>query len=1148
MKTYLPTIVLCTVSSTISFAADSTAEDAGRVAFFERKVRPLLIDRCGECHGEENSEGDLVLTSVGGLAAGGESGFAVIPGKPDQSRLIQAVRFTSKLKMPPDGKLTKAEISILESWVRSGASLPGATIVTRPTRTTSTMPLTDDDLRWWSFQPVRDYVPPQVVNEYQVRTPVDRFILRKLEQHGLALSPVANRSTLLRRITFNLTGLPPTPDELDVFLNDTRPDAYERVVDRLLASPRYGERWGRHWLDVARYADTNGGGFDYVYPNAWHYRDYVVRAFNEDKPYDEFLTEQLAGDLLSVIDNEDEYVERLKATGFLTLAPKGLGMQDKELMALDVVDDQIDVLGRSLMGLTLSCARCHDHKFDPVSTRDYYSLAGIFRSTVSLTNVDKNPSFWPERPLEHPATTKARNDYKTQLAANQTAITGLVNQANKALTDDARSRFDAYLLAAAMVFRDSSAQPAVAHWSFDRIENGHVAATAGPMGRLANLQTDKDGPLPQQTEGRIGNSLAFHGQRDVVTVKAADTAVFNFGKSSDFTVSFWLKTQDEYSPQTADTVIAARYPSALWFVALRPGPYNGIYLRHYDGKRSIDVKPSANRLPMLTDRQWHHIVFTSDRDGAAAVWIDGTKAGDASIASISSAADFTHGSEFSIGASNNGFRGSLDDVALWNRMLSPTEIARLFNLGEATNEPLDVASIESRRRHQNGDSKPFTIESAAKQGLVPQILRTLVTRLNEADGASASPFLEVVNELPSTIDEARAAIDRAGPSLQKLLDDGKMTPLRIEGDASAFYPTETRQQLMSLREARARLDRNKVPDAVQAMVAYDGSTPADLRVAIAGDHQNLGDAAPRGFPKVINVAAMAERDIEPVPADKSGRLELARWLTRADHPLTARVMVNRIWQHHFGAGLTRTPDNFGRLGERPSHPKLLDWLSARLIHDGWSIKQLHRHIVLSSTYRQSSSSTAGRSVDSGNRLLWRMNRNRLEAEAIRDALLLASGTLDPRMGGTVNDWKPKMFSVNDSNAETANYRTNRRSIYLPVVRGAAVHPMLQLFDFGDPNSLTPRRDTTTVASQALFFLNNPFVVKQSASLARRLLADTVDNDDARIREMYRLVLSREPTSHEMNRAAQFLVDGADEETWALYCQSLFCLSEFVYLD
>ena len=764
-----------------AFVAPQVDVFSNELDFFERKVRPLLFEKCGECHGPEEPESKLVLTSVSGIASGGSLGPVFVPEKPDESRLIQAVRYTAKLKMPPDTRLSEPEIAILEQWVESGALMPGATIPMRPQREQSNV--TAKDRQWWAFQPISDPPLPAVHSEDRVRIPIDRFVLRKLEEHGLRLSSDADRPTLIRRITFNLIGIPPTPEEVDAFVRDQQPEAYERLVDRLLASPQYGVRWGRHWLDVVRYADTNGGGFDYVYPNAWHYRDYVVRAFNEDKPYDQFLVEQLAGDLLPIDCDQDTYVERLKATGLLTLAPKGLGMQDKEQMILDVVDDQIDVLGRSLMGITLSCSRCHDHKFDPIPTEDYYALAGIFYSTQFLADTDRNPSYWPERPLELPHVTVARKEYEARKAANEKAM-----------------------------------------------------------------------------EEAKGN---------------------------------------------ADT---------------------------------------------------------------------------------------------------------------------------------------------------------------------------------------------------------------------------------------------TDERLAELAEEAKSIEQTRVPDPTMAMVAWDASQPVDLRVHVAGNRKILGNVVRRGFPRVIR-----GRDSPSISVTQSGRLKLARWLTAPEHPLTARVFVNRVWQWHFGEGLVRTTDNFGRLGERPSHPQLLDWLARQLIESGWSVKALHRQILLSSTYRQSSVVRDHASIDSGNRLLWRMNRRRLEAEALRDAMLSVSGQLDLRIGGTVNNWNPKMFSVDDENAETANYDTRRRSVYLPVVRGAAVYETLRLFDFGDPSSITPRRNVTTVAPQALFLMNNAFVIEQAEKLAQRLADGEARDATCRVRLAYRLTLSREPSAAELERAVAFVRE-AQPDAWRLFCHMLLCLNEFSYVE
>ena len=1131
-------LFLCFVLLT---AAHAQAED--KAAYFESRVRPLLLKKCGECHGKEDPEGKLTLTSVEGIAAGGATGQTVVPEQLDRSRLIQAVRYSAKLKMPPDAKLPPQEIAILEKWVRDGAALPGAKINVRKGSSSGEFVITDEDRKWWAFQTIRNPAPPVVELPDRVLSPVDRFVLNRLEENDLKLSPPADRQTLLRRITFDLTGLPPTLHEIDAFLRDDRPDAYERLVERLLASPQYGVRWGRHWLDVARYADTNGGGFDYVYPNAWRYRDYVVRSFNSDKRYDQFLVEQLAGDLLPVEPgcSEDDYVDRLVATGLLTLAPKGLGMQDKEQMILDVVDDQIDVLGRSLIGLTLSCARCHDHKFDPIPTTDYYALAGIFRSTTSLIDTDKNPSYWPERPLERPSATAARKVQVARKAANEKAIADLKQEANAAVIAAARKRVPEYLLAAVRLRESMAGQGAVAHWAFDEANGEITKATSGVVGRFENAKGD--GPQPSRiADGRIGRALRFAGQRDIVAHEGNDGSL-SFGKATDFTVSLWLRAAPGYLPQTADSILSARYPSALWFIALRPGTYNGLYLRHYDGKRTVDIKPAQNRLPILTDGGWHHVAFTSDRDGVGRVYLDGEKAGEVPIAAISQAADFSGKVSFQIGPSTNQFRGDLDDIAIWKRVLSPLEIKALSTAASA-DPPRNVTELELSRPTQK--IPQFTMQDAAKQGLVPDFTQRFVSLLADAETDAKSPLRPLIESPPKTSQQIEEFVNVAGEPLVKLLAEKKSHPFLPGDDIASFYDEATSQRLAKLTAETSSIRQSRVPDAPLGMVAFDSAKPADLRVLIAGDRKNPDEVAPRGFPVILHAESGSRLPI----VDGSGRLQLARWLTAPDHPLTARVFVNRVWQHHFGEGLVRTPDNFGRLGERPSHPDLLDWLASKFMRDGWSVKSLHREIVLSATYRQSSRLTSeserGLKSDSGNRLLWRMNRRRLESEPLRDAMLAASGQLDLRLEGTVNSWKPKMFSVDDGNAETANYKTNRRSIYLPVVRGAALHEMLQLFDFGDPNSITPRRATTTVPPQVLFLLNSSFVREQAGPLVNRIEQSKGSLTD-RIRLAYRLTLSRMPTETERTRSEGFLKSDSDED-WHLFCQMLMCLNEFAYID
>jgi hypothetical protein len=1142
---FLPIIVFLAACCS-HWTGATRAEAAGRadeLAKFEKRIRPLLIARCGKCHSGKAPKAGLDLLDVKRLMAGGRSGPVIVPGNATGSRLVQAVRRTGRGRMPPDKPLLDSQIVDLVTWVRNGAVVSGPL---SGDRRRGGDRITEGDREWWSFRPVVAVpVPGSDSPDRWSRSPIDRFVLARLVEEGLRPSEPADRRTLLRRATFDLWGVPPTPEEVEAFLRDRSPEAFARVVDRLLASPRYGERWGRHWLDVVRYADTNGGGFDYVYPNAWRYRDYVIASLNRDLPYNRFLVEQIAGDLLPPADDDETAIARLVATGFLTLAPKGLGMQDKELMAMDVVDDQIDVVGRALMGLTFSCARCHDHKFDPLLMTDYYALAGIFRSTVSLTKFDKNPSGWPERPVEAPSVKRARLEHKRRVSENTTAIDGIVSVHNRQLVQDARRRLVEYLFVAAAVYHAGEGKSAVAHWPFDSISGATVSATAGPVGRLSNTSGKADGPRPLLVDdGKIGKALRFSGQGAIVDVKPGQLDVVSLGKTGDFSVSLWLRAPSGYKPATADSIVSAKYKSSMWFIALRPGGFNGIYLRHYNGKAAVDIKPSTDQLPRLTDGGWHHVAFTSDRDGSGLVYLDGQPSGRTGIKPVSGTADYSKPESLRIGASTNGFRGDLDDVALWDRVLEPAEIGELFRLGGRKESPVDVAAIQ--RRRVTSDGRPSIKDLLGKHRVVPSLARRLARELNASAGREESPLFRLTVRRPVSLEEVSKLVDLESPALAKRLD-AKTTPLVPGTDAAGFYPDAVRGKLENLQKTARQLSGVRFPKPGMAMVAFDAGTPADIAVHVAGSTKQLGAVVPRGFPRVLGGPGPV------IGSGNSGRLELARWLTRPGHPLTARVMVNRLWQWHFGEGLVRTPDNFGQLGEEPTHPRLLDWLAATFVGDGWSLKRLHRRIMLSSVYRQASTARPDSIVvDGDNRWLWRMNRRRLEAEPFRDAMLSVSGHIDPALYGTFQTWKTGDFSINDTNQEIAKFQTRRRSVYLPVVR-TSLHEMMELFDVGDPNSITSRRSATTVAHQALFLMNSPFVQARSRGLAARVIAE-VSRESERIERAWMLVLSRLPRPAERTRAVEYLAaarkqnGGDDQLAWASLAWALFSLNEFLYVD
>jgi hypothetical protein len=803
------------------------------VEFFEKNIRPLLVEHCYACHstGARRLRGGLHLDSEQGWLRGGDIGPAIKPGDPDDSLLIAAVRQDDELlKMPPEGKLAANEIALLTQWVKIGAPGPG------PAASSAAAPRRSIDVAagrsFWSFQPPVDPPVPAVANTRWPQGGLDRFILAALEAKGLAPAPPADRRTLIRRATFDLTGLPPTPAEVDAFLADEAPGAFARVVDRLLASPQYGERWGRHWLDVARYADSNGLDENVAHGNAWRYRDYVIAAFNADKPYDRFVVEQLAGDLLPEAEAEAEAApetgapagrhERLIATGFLALGPKVLAEPDERKMEMDIVDEQVDTVGRAFLGLTLGCARCHDHKFDPIATADYYGMAGIFKSTRTMETF-KKVARWHENSLATEPDLARKAAHEQEVAARKNVLQDLISQANQKV----------------------------------REEKG------------------KDFALPKP-----------------------------------------------------------------------PDP---------------------------------------------------------------------------------------------------------------------------------------------------------------------------------------------------------------------LYPEATRAELKRLRDDLAALEKT-APEMPSAMGVAEG-TVADTSIHVRGSHLTLGPPAPRRVPAVLAAAGHAPPVFSP---GQSGRKELALWLVAEDHPLTSRVMVNRIWRWHFGEGLVNTPDNFGALGDRPVHQPLLDWLARRFIDGGWSIKAMHRRILLSSTYQASGAvDPAAARVDPENRLFGRSNLRRLEAEAIRDALLDAGGLLDRTVGGSLLAVKNRDYFFNHTSRDATRYDSRRRSVYLPVVRNH-LYEMFALFDSTDATVANGDRATTTVAPQALFLMNGELVLESARALAARLI-DRGDLDDrGRIDLLFETAYGRPPSPAESRRAAGYLgrfgdalraeAAAADADgdapalrlgAWQALCQVILASNEFL---
>jgi hypothetical protein len=779
--------------------------------FFEREIRPLLVARCYKCHGENKPKSGLRLTSRASVLKGGDTGSAAIPGKPEESLLIQAVRQVGELKMPPNEKLTQGQVDQLTRWVKLGLPWPEANAdqanadqANTTSRRGEHYQITDEQRRFWSFQPLRVLAGPPVKDTTWVRSPIDRFVLAALETRGLRPVQPADKRTLLRRATFDLTGLPPTPAEVEAFLADQTPDAFAKVVDRLLASPHYGERWARHWLDLVRYADSHdarivaGAGSIMDITEAFRYRDWVVDALNRDLPYDQFIINQVAGDLIALKEPAGVNIPGIVATGMLAIGNWGGGDADKEKLLSDIADDQVDVVSRAFLGLTVACARCHDHKFDPIPTEDYYSLAGIFFSS-------------------------------------------------------------------------------------------HILQDPGP-----------------KTNG-----------------------------------------------------------------------------------------PPILRIPL-------------------------------------------------------------------------------------------IPKSELERR------KPFEARTVELEKRLKQTAREQVTAPLHGLALQSAGYLLAAWQF------------RAWKTTMKQLQD-ELAVLK--------------KSLPPIPYANG-IQEGGCPKSPQAGIH-------DVRVHIRGRYDRLGNLVPRRFPRIL-----AGENQTPI-TQGSGRMELARWIANPSNPLTARVMVNRIWQHHFGAGIVRTPGNFGKLGARATHPELLDYLADQFIRSGWSIKAMHRAMMLSATYQQASEAEPEMlKADPENLLFGRMNRRRLEAEEVRDALLAVSGRLDPTLGGKASQ----------------DFNRPRRTLYLMTIRSDR-STFRELFDAADSTAIVDTRSESTVAPQALFLLNHSFVVEQARALAERVRGQKASDSRDIIERLYLLIYGRPPAAGEVAIGQKILAGlGMSERALEQLSQVLLCANEFVYID
>lgn len=992
--------------------------------FFEKKVRPVLFQHCQSCHGPEKQKSGLRLDSISALLAGGESGPAIVRGKPEESLLCQVIEKGEPYAMPPKGKLAKEEISAIRSWVKAGAPWPGASSKGAPVKPSAAGGNNSSSL--WSFKAPVSTSPPSVRDPSAwCKSPIDSFILSGLESKGLKPAPALPRHLLIRRATIDLTGLPPTPGEVRDFIHDKSPDAFSKVIDRLLASPAYGERWGRHWLDLARYADSNGMDENMAHANAFRYRDWVIHAFNTDKPYDRFITEQIAGDLLPATDPLEK-ARNITATGFLVIGPKMLAEDDPRKMEMDIIDEQLDTAGRAFLGMTLGCARCHDHKYDPVSQADYYALAGIFKSTKTMANF-KVVAMWHERPVPDEANVAARKKAEDALVAHRKELDAHVSKAFDRLRNNIPLHQRA--IKAAKQVSDS------------------VKSNPTAESRMAKGMAP--GSITIEAEQFVRGNLV----RDFTTYGQGIGVVYNAGKLPNF----------------------AEYDFQL--------PADGIY--------QVEVRHAAAESRPIQLRVDNSTLLENVASAVTGSWTP-----ESQQWSVASALKLKAG-KHRLRMERSGPVPHIDKFVIVPR----PDLKEL---------PIDLSN------------------AALSEGLPVGLVKAWLGWMK------ANP----THALPDATEIRRLIMDVHGP-------------LGTIKDRVALLDLADQAVAKSLAETISKAEKNLPPEPM-AMAASEGSI-TDLKVHLRGNYLTLGIDAPRGFPKAIECGTQPA-----IPASASGRLEFARWMTQPGHPLTARVMANRVWHWHFGAGLVRSPDNFGSLGLKPSNQRLLDWLATEFEKDGWSIKNLHRKIMLSSTYQMACSHDAESSrVDPANELFWRMNRRRMEAETVRDSIIFVAGDLDKTIGGSLLTVGNHKYVTSTASEKFDPYHVNRRTVYLPITR-SSLYDFLQAFDFADPSSSNGERVNTTVAPQALALLNSRLMDEKTLAWARKLVGNTMLDDSGKVNEVFQNAYSRAPTSQEITDALSFLervkpqLAGEGEirtvHAWQEFCRAILASSEFIHVE
>ena len=1239
--------------------------DEASLTFFETQVRPILAEHCFKCHGPEKQKGELRLDHIDYILKGGDTGPALIAGDAEASKLVEAIRYENvDFEMPPKNKLPDSAIATLTRWVTLGAPWPEEALPGGKTSEKKPFDLAARKEKHWAWQPVHDVSVPEVANPAWGENSIDQFILAKLEQAGLSPAAEADRGVLIRRVYFDLIGLPPTSEEIDAFIADTNPGAYEAMVDRLLASPGFGERWARHWLDLVRYAETFGHEQDFPVRHAWRYRDYVIRALNDDVPYDQFVREHIAGDQLENprIHPEEGYNESILATGFwfmhqATHAPVDVLQDDA-----DRIDNQIDVLGKAFLGMTVACARCHEHKFDAISERDYYALAGYLQSSrQDFAYLD-----------QHGKIEKQRADIMQFMDEGRTEIQGA---AKELPVRDAR--IGDYLEATHEVLHgtrqpDDDNEGLRPDILFSDFESGHFdlwqtegdAFGDAPQGAHKNQKgvNNFQGKLfansysgNDKHKGQV-NSPAFIIERPFITFyigggnHEGETCI-NLNVNGETVLSKTGRNNEHFYFESWDVRPYLGMRAEIEVVDAHDGDWGHVMVDHIVFSENVYPWPIARSLASVARErdldvnilnQWlwvaqdqaardvdhplyawrdmeyaaneknafkkHRdalvnritkndalaegdVVFETFDDGDYAGWY---AEGQAFTTAPSGGNDLVVDHQLKVplqGTAHSGliarnlqgvlrsktftlshnnihlklagqgaqvrlviqgyqlridtgllFGGTLFDVNHGDRLLwhNMSQDLSKFKGKEAYLEFID-----------DGDGWIAVDEIRFSNANPPALGHDLVAHLLKPDGSNwcnsrsrlAKRYALVANEAVNAL--ANGTMDRTHRPLLNWLLQHNLVPLgEIQTALNQFVQTheEMNQQLAK---------------PIRALAITDGS-PVDAFRYVRGNHKTPADRVQRHFLEAITT------DMHPDFSDSSGRLALAQEMTSAENPLTARVMVNRLWQHLFGVGIVSSVDNFGVLGQVPSHPELLDHLAMQFTEKGWSIKSTIKNMVMSKTYRMSSDLTDAKAEDQdpANLLLHRMNLRRLEGEVIRDSILKVAGTLnEERFGPSVPSYlSPFMGGQRRPGISGPIDGDGRRSIYQEIRRNY-LSSMLLSFDMPTPDTTIGKRTQSNIPQQALILMNDPFVVEQAKLWGETVVArETIQNFEQRIQYLFRRALGRDAEAAEVERMQQFLAaqrdvyeldeDAArdDVRLWSDMCHVMFTLKGFIYVS